>query len=104
MHTRPCDPAELWSRLHFATKLADMDHPKAIRPEELVNWSSEKIGKSTIFRSDRVMVDLSATQGTLILRKETEEGFVAFVHGYTLAAEGDRRFKLGSVVTAESGG
>lgn len=37
-----------------------MDHPKAIRPEELATWSSEKMGKSTIFRSDRVMVGLNA--------------------------------------------
>jgi len=37
-----------------------MEHPKAIRPEELATWSSEKMGKSTIFRSERVMVGLNA--------------------------------------------
>ena len=44
----------------IATKLSVMEHPKAIRPEDLAKWSSEKMGKSTIFRSDRVMVGLNA--------------------------------------------
>ncbi|MFT5696049.1 MAG: quercetin dioxygenase-like cupin family protein [Myxococcota bacterium] len=37
-----------------------MEHPKSIRPEEHATWSSEKMGKSTIFRSERVMVGLNA--------------------------------------------
>ncbi|MDP6981237.1 MAG: cupin domain-containing protein [Myxococcota bacterium] len=37
-----------------------MDHPKALRPESLARWSNEKMGKSTIFRSDRIMVGLNA--------------------------------------------
>ncbi|MCP4039643.1 MAG: cupin domain-containing protein [bacterium] len=37
-----------------------MDHPKALRPEELANWSDEKMGKSTIFSSDHIMVGLNA--------------------------------------------
>lgn len=37
-----------------------MEHPKALRPESLAQWSSEKMGKSTIFRSDRIMVGLNA--------------------------------------------
>jgi quercetin dioxygenase-like cupin family protein len=37
-----------------------MDHPKAIRPEEFAVYSSEKMGKSTIFRSDHIMVGLNA--------------------------------------------
>jgi len=36
-----------------------MEHPKAIRPEDLAVWSSEKMGKSTIFKSERVMVGLN---------------------------------------------
>ena len=34
-------------------------HPRAIRPEALAAWSSEKMGKATIFRSERVMVGLN---------------------------------------------
>jgi len=37
-----------------------MDHPKALRPEELAHWSKEKMGKSTIFSSERIMVGLNA--------------------------------------------
>ena len=37
-----------------------MEHPSAIRPEEHAVYSSEKMGKSTIFRSGRLMVGLNA--------------------------------------------
>jgi quercetin dioxygenase-like cupin family protein len=37
-----------------------MDHPRPIRPEEEAVWSNEKMGKATIFRSDRVMAGLNA--------------------------------------------
>lgn len=36
-----------------------MNHPEPIRPEEHASWSSEKMGKATIFRSDRLMVGLN---------------------------------------------
>ena len=37
-----------------------MEHPKAIRPEEHAVFNVKKMGKSTLFRSDRVMVGLNA--------------------------------------------
>jgi quercetin dioxygenase-like cupin family protein len=37
-----------------------MDHPTAIRPEEHAVFSSEKMGKTTLFRSDRILVGLNA--------------------------------------------
>ncbi len=37
-----------------------MDHPTPISPKENAVWSSEKMGKSTLFRSDRIMVGLNA--------------------------------------------
>jgi quercetin dioxygenase-like cupin family protein len=37
-----------------------MDHPVAIRPEEHASFDTQKMGKSTLFRSDRVMVGLNA--------------------------------------------
>ncbi len=37
-----------------------MQHPEAIRPEELAVWSPDKMGKATIFRSDRILVGLNA--------------------------------------------
>jgi mannose-6-phosphate isomerase-like protein (cupin superfamily) len=35
-------------------------HPTPIRPEDEAVWSSEKMGKTTLFRSDRLMVGLNA--------------------------------------------
>ncbi len=37
-----------------------MQHPSALRPEEHATYDSEKMGKSTIFRSDRILVGLNA--------------------------------------------
>ncbi len=37
-----------------------MDHPAAIRPEEHAVFNAEKMGKATLFRSDRVLVGLNA--------------------------------------------
>jgi mannose-6-phosphate isomerase-like protein (cupin superfamily) len=37
-----------------------MDHPIAIRPETHAVFDAQKMGKSTLFRSDRVMVGLNA--------------------------------------------
>jgi mannose-6-phosphate isomerase-like protein (cupin superfamily) len=37
-----------------------MNHPTAIRPEDHAIYDSKKMGKSTIFRSDRIMVGLNA--------------------------------------------
>ena len=34
--------------------------PEAFRPESLATFDSEKMGKSTIFRSERVLVGLNA--------------------------------------------
>ena len=37
-----------------------MDHPRPFRPEEHAVFDPAKMGKSTIFRSDRLMVGLNA--------------------------------------------
>lgn len=37
-----------------------MDHPEAFRPEEHAVFNAEKMGKSTIFTSDRMMVGLNS--------------------------------------------
>ncbi len=36
-----------------------MEHPSAIRPEQHAVFSAEKMGKATIFRSQRIMVGLN---------------------------------------------
>ena len=37
-----------------------MEHPSAIRPEEHAVYAADKMGKSTIFRSERMLVGLNA--------------------------------------------
>ena len=37
-----------------------MDHPTPIQPRDFAVYSPDKMGKSTIFRSERVMVGLNA--------------------------------------------
>ena len=37
-----------------------MDHPTPIRPAEHAVYSADKMGKATLFRSERVMVGLNA--------------------------------------------
>ena len=37
-----------------------MDHPTAIRPEDHAVYRSDKMGKATLFRSDRMLVGLNA--------------------------------------------
>ena len=37
-----------------------MDHPTAIRPEECAVFNPEKMGKATIFQSERILVGLNA--------------------------------------------
>ncbi len=37
-----------------------MDHPRAFRPEDHAVYNPEKMGKSTLFASDRILVGLNA--------------------------------------------
>ena len=37
-----------------------MEHPEALRPEEHAVFNSEKMGKATIFESERILVGLNS--------------------------------------------
>lgn len=37
-----------------------MDHPSVIRPRELGPWRADRMGKSTLFESSRLLVGLNA--------------------------------------------
>ena len=37
-----------------------MNHPSVIRPREHATWAKDKMGKSTIYRSDHLLVGLNA--------------------------------------------
>jgi len=43
------------------TEMSDSpEHPEALRPEDLAVFNSEKMGKATIFESERILVGLNA--------------------------------------------
>lgn len=37
-----------------------MEHPRALRPEDHAVFDAEKMGKATLFRSERILVGLNA--------------------------------------------
>jgi len=51
-----------------------MKHPTPIRPQEHAVYSADKMGKSTLFRSDRVMVGLNAFEPGQEHALHTHEG------------------------------
>jgi quercetin dioxygenase-like cupin family protein len=51
-----------------------MNHSKTIRPEEHAAFTPEKMGKSTIFRSDRILVGLNCFEPGQAHRLHTHAG------------------------------
>ena len=60
-----------------------MDHPTAIRPEDLAVFSPEKMGKATIFLSDRLLVGLNCFEPGQEHRLHTHEGMDKVYHVLT---------------------
>ena len=54
--------------------------PDAFRPESLATFDSEKMGKSTIFRSERVLVGLNAFEPGQEHRLHAHEGMDKIYH------------------------
>ncbi|MEM7415290.1 MAG: cupin domain-containing protein [Gemmatimonadota bacterium] len=67
-----------------------MNHPTPIRPESLAVFNSEKMGKATIFRSDRVMIGLNAFEPGQEHRLHAHEGMDKVYH----VLEGEGLFLL----------
>ena len=57
-----------------------MDHPTTIRPEEHAVFSADKMGKATIFRSDRILVGLNAFEPGQEHRLHAHEGMDKVYH------------------------
>ena len=51
-----------------------MDHPAAIRPEEHAVFNPEKMGKATLFQSDRIMVGLNSFEPGQVHALHAHEG------------------------------
>ena len=67
-----------------------MEHPSAIRPEEHAVFAPDKMGKATIFRSDRIMVGLNSFEPGQEHKLHAHEGMDKVYH--VLAGSG--RFLL----------
>ena len=57
-----------------------MNHPTAIRPEDHAVFSPDKMGKATIFRSDRLLVGLNCFEPGQEHRLHTHEGMDKVYH------------------------
>jgi quercetin dioxygenase-like cupin family protein len=62
------------------------DHPRPIRPEREAVWNAEKMGKATLFRSERVMVGLNCFEPGQEHALHAHEGMDKVYH--VLAGEG----------------
>ena len=67
-----------------------MDHPTAFRPVDHAAFSPDRMGKATIFRSDRLLVGLNCFEPEQEHRLHTHEGMDKVYH--VLAGRG--RFVL----------
>jgi len=85
-----------------------MDHPKAIRPEDFAKYQSDKMGKSTIFRSDRIMVGLNAFEPGQEHALHAHEGLDKVYHvlegsGTFLLEDREETMKPGVMLVAPEG-
>lgn len=67
-----------------------MDHPCAIRPPEHAVYSTEKMGKCTLFRSERLLVGLNAFEPGQEHALHTHDGMDKVYH----VLEGEGMFLL----------
>lgn len=85
-----------------------MSHPKRVRPEDHAIYSPNKMGKSTIFRSERIMVGLNAFEPGQEHATHTHEGIDKVYHvlaGRGLFLLGDEQIPMetGLMLIAPSG-
>lgn len=57
-----------------------MDHPSAIRPAEHAVFNPEKMGKATIFQSERILLGLNAFEAGQEHRLHTHAGMDKVYH------------------------
>ena len=57
-----------------------MNHPTAIRPQEHASYEPDKMGKSTIFESDRILVGLNCFEPGQEHRLHSHEGMDKVYH------------------------
>ena len=85
-----------------------MTHADAIRPESKAVFDSEKMGKSTIFRSERVLVGLNAFEPGQEHRLHAHEGMDKVYHvlegrGVFLLEDRELEMEAGVMLVAPDG-
>ena len=85
-----------------------MDHPTAIRPEEHAVFDSEKMGKATLFQSERVMVGLNAFEPGQEHKLHAHAGMDKVYHvlsgrGLFLLEDGELPMEAGLMLVAPEG-
>ena len=85
-----------------------MSHPAPFRPETLAVFQPDKMGKSTIFASDRLLVGLNAFEPGQEHRLHAHDGTDKVYHvlqgrGLFLLDEGEVEMEAGTMLVAPSG-
>ena len=85
-----------------------MEHPRAFRPAELAEFSAERMGKTTLFRSERVLVGLNAFQPGQSHALHAHEGMDKVYHvlegrGHFLLQEREEPMEAGMMLVAPEG-
>jgi quercetin dioxygenase-like cupin family protein len=85
-----------------------MDHPSPIHPDQLAVWDPEKMGKTTLFRSPRLLVGLNAFEPGQEHRLHTHAGmdklyYVLSGHGEFLLEGREEPMEPGILLVAPEG-
>ncbi len=85
-----------------------LEHPEAIRPEEHAVFNAEKMGKATLFESERVLVGLNSFEPGQEHKLHAHEGMDKVYHvlagsGRFLLAEKEIPMEPGVMLIAPSG-
>ena len=85
-----------------------MEHPTPFRPIDHAAFDPERMGKSTLFRSDRVLVGLNAFEPGQEHRLHAHEGMDKVYHvlegsGVFLLEDGEEPMDAGTMLIAPEG-
>ena len=85
-----------------------MDHPRIITPENEASYNSEKMGKATLFQSERMLVGLNCFEAGQEHKLHAHQGMDKMYHvlagaGLFLLEDKELPMKAGTMLIAPSG-
>ena len=85
-----------------------MEHPQLVRPQDVAQWRSDRMGKATIFQSPRLLVGLNAFEPGQEHALHGHEGmdkmyYVIEGEGLFLLDERDLPMRAGQMLVAPAG-